>query len=1135
MMPLDQASRELAITRVDRSITLTAGAGSGKTTVLTRRVLAVLAAGVDPARVVAVTFTEKAAGELQARVRDALDEAVRDPRRSADTRAYLARASSRLAELQVGTLHAFCRRLLLLEALAGGMAPGVEMTDDALLHPVGAAAYRAWRAGFERREPVLAGWLFHLVAPGTLRAAAGHVVRLRDLAPVTDPRPCTPDILREDLARAAQGVVRAASVCRDPNDVLLKANADLLSTLRRLSNPEAITDDDLTSALAGSFDGSKKGGAKGGWGPDGAAAFKAQIDNLRAWTVDAGRRLHGVVVRDLRQWLLPALEGAKNDGGVADHDDLLHRARDLLANHAEARARLARRFDALLVDEVQDTDPLQSEVASYLARDPSAEGPWHEHPPRPGHLFAVGDPRQSIYRFRRADVEQWRRLSEVIGRDGETLTLTQNFRSVPGLVSWFNHTFASMDGYVPQHTDRPAGAAEAVVALRIPASPPGAPKSASIEAEFAGLAAFLRGRLDTGEIQASDVMILIPAWTHAPAVQAALARQGVTAVIEGGRSLYGRPEIQALIQALVAIDEPADTESVVDTALSLFGLTLQDLTDHRVRGGSLRYTVPDPPAGPVAAMFGVLRTLHAKRGWEPWSRLLDDLLEVTGVQAAWALFADGAARVANVDRLRARLRELDASARAPSETTEALRQLSEDDNEREQPRIDAGVAAARITTVFSAKGLEAPVVLLAAMRRDLRAGSVAIDRARGTYHLTLSPLEPPGWADALAQERQEAHAEQARWMYVAATRARDQLVVPVHTEPVRSDLVLPFLGTGLSGVLEALPGDLAGSAEAPVRVIQAAPWTAVTRVPTLGERGEEVAQALAVPASADDTGAWQLAAKAAIDAARRSSIRWRSPTDLAGSAEVVWTAGSGTVGKAGGGLLHDVLHHLDLRSPDLARQAHAWVADLASDHGVRPVQRDAVHRALDRIFADPVWNEVVAAPEVWREVPFGFVDEEGRHILGVIDACWPLNPERTRWRVVDWKGDLPPVGTALRRAYERQLGIYARALLATVSPCLDVERTLVGPHPEIVEESPEESVLAATHPALRPGLVHLLGEGYPLPLAQTEVQPGRSAALVWNHTRVAVAFPDDWEPGPPDLTWVVPTDGWEALVAAHLG
>ena len=1101
MTPIDQATRDQAQEALDQTLVLSAGAGSGKTSVLVRRVLNVLLAGVPARRIAVVTFTEKAAGELQERVRDGLDEAMPE-------------ALASLPELTLTTLHGFCLELLSSEALESGWAPDTEVIPAGLRAPSAAAEIARWREGFAERHPgpalLLRG---ELPGPKQLVDGINRLLETRDATPVTTAQPLEMCAERAEVRKLLDTLDALFATCLDPDDGGVVKNRGLRDSLAR-----ALAHDDDALTVAAALSSSKKGylnaGKAGNWPDNGKAKLKAAINAFRAWRQVLRTLLHGLVVRDLREHLLPAIDDALRRSGQASYADLLFRAAELLRDNDTVRQRLADRYQAILVDEVQDTDPIQAEVAALLARSPTAEGHWEGHPPRPGHLFAVGDAKQSIYRFRRADVTIWGRLRGLAPEEGR-LELQQNFRSVPGLVAWANHTFAELPDYTPQVAWRGPAALEPVVQVLA-----GEPGDALVKVLHRLEGAEVVDR-DTGELRPfeyADAMVLLPSWGKSELLAQALAQVGIPAVVEGGRQFFDRAEVRLGLDVLRCIDEPGDTQACANVLRGVFGLSFEDLARHASEGGSLRYTIPEAPTGPVAEALEVLRGLHMLRGRRSLVRLFDELLEQTRADACWSLLPDGPARLANLDKLRVLIRQVEELGATPVQVIAELERLKREAQDEDLSRLDSDLDAVRITSVFKAKGREAPVVILACSKRTLSAEQHAV--AGGEAWVKLSKLTPPDWDAVSSADKAAFGEERARWMYVAATRARDQLVV-LHDE---GSNLLVHLARGLpvGGHGETVE---VGGAEVMVLDAEHLERPAPSRAPFPGLDVRALLDHPPKPPKApkDDSLA------ASIEACRR----WTSVGQVARQGKTIYGVPGG-VGALGGTVVHEVLERLDLHAS--REEQKAAIGPLLEAH--------AEHNGLDEALVEPCREILLrildreeldlarSAPFHWKEAPFTTPTEEHGYLAGVIDLAFPVDDSLAEWVVFDWKSTIPPEEHSARAVYERQLALYAEALIATVAPCAKVRTFLVGPHPELgVEGVPDMDLLFEE---LVPVVEALMDAGVPAPTIGHEVE-GVPLELAWPEARVGVVVDvDDSFEGWAIVNADSSTPGWELVLLARL-
>ncbi|MCZ7681361.1 MAG: UvrD-helicase domain-containing protein [Sandaracinaceae bacterium] len=1095
-LPVDHEARDRARTAVGESIALSAGAGSGKTSVLSARLVNVLASGVDPRRVAAITFTEKAAGELQRRVRDELERrlaAAEDPALRAQV--------DRFHELTLSTIHSFCLRILSLEPLASRWAPGTEVAEGDT-RGLGRGSI-LWRRALAERDPLLLGLFDLRLARRSLVEGVYALLGNRDLEPVTSDAPLDWARAHEELVGVHGAVEEAAAACRAPKtDKLLANNAELRARLAHWASAPA--GEATLVALVAPAKASRAGGKAADW-PGGRDAFLAAVGGFEAWRAAWFTRAHGELVRSLRAHVVPSIEQARFERAVASFDDLLFRTAALLRVR-DVRARLAERFDALLIDEVQDTDPIQAEVAALLARDPGIDGDWLEHPSRPGRLFAVGDPKQSIYRFRRADVTVWRDLSELISRRGHAGELTQNFRSVPGVVDWVGHVFADMPGFSPQVAWRGPATLDPVVVIT-------SDQEAQIDHALRhlfdlrerGAKVVDQGSGELRPMRWDDVTILVPRWACAPAIATALGRAGVDSVVEGGGTFFEGEEVALALSALRAMDEPADTEAALHVLRGMFGFTLEELAGHVAAGGSFRYTVPEQPAGAVRDALEVLRDLRSSRVGS-WVPPLDRLLDHTRCAAVWSMLADGHARLANLDKLRALIRQLEAQARSPSQVVSMLMEKTKD-GEEELSRADPESDAVRITTIFKAKGLEAPVVVVLDAARSKPTPTVVAHRRERRVSIKIgADFEPPGWEATREEEILALNEERRRWMYVACTRARDQLVLVQHEKANLLEHVRA--GWDPSELTHEARQELARGVHVRIRAGAELPQV-VYGSETFAGRDAAVDALLAAPPLCGDpeAEAWEREAAAAVRRAARACLRGKSVGELVSKRRAP-AAGTG-LGALAGTVIHRAMQHLDLsREPgELEPEVPSLVSALARELGLDEETAERCVAVVVRLLSHPVLEEVRRAPEHWKETPFAF-HERGRVVSGVIDLCFPVDESRRSWVVVDWKSDLPIEGHPLRAAYEKQLAFYARALLATVAPCELVRTILVGPHTELPARSDRDQVLAEVQPELRPGLERLLAAGAPVPQVGLDVgEPVvASVELAWEDEKVALGL-----------------------------
>jgi ATP-dependent helicase/nuclease subunit A len=886
----DQDVRERIRSALDETLLVEAAAGTGKTSELVRRLVAVLAEGRGTVQsVVAVTFTEKAAGELKLRLRAALEDARRAESPGSPRRSNLDAALAHLEEARVGTIHGFCNDLLHERPVEARVDPRFRVLTEPEAETLYRRAFDRWLE--EKLEDPPEG-LRRALRRRAKREDGDSVVRLRQagwtLAAWRDFRaPWRRDPFDRQEAIAAgvervHGFADLVRACGNPSDFLYQDTwlARRISDDVRVSEPLAPRDrDGLEAGLVdlardwrfnnprGGRDGSYRGAVSR------AEVLEAHA-RLRPELAEFARRADADLAALLQQELFETVdryEALKIRSGCLDFLDLLLRARNLVRDRHEVRAELQRRFTHILVDEFQDTDPLQAEILLLLAAADPACVDWRNVAPAPGKLFLVGDPKQSIYRFRRADVGVYQevkaRLSE---RGAAVVQLTSSFRALPSLQRLVNAAFAPpmaedratlQAGYVPLTPYRPERAGQpSIVALPVPRPYGrwGLTKTAVQGSLPDAVGALVRWLLEEsgwtvterdrpGEevpVAPRHVCLLFRRFTQwgedvtRPYVEALEAR-GIPHMLVGGKSFHVREEVESLRTALTAIEWPDDELAVYGTLRGpLFAVGDEALLEYRQqvgrlhpfrvtqRSGSEERVQPGEPSrvgaggdeqeggsdgrpgeaiprsetgaselpgqlASVADALGVLRELHRRRNTRPVEDTIAALLGATRAHAAFMLRPSGEQALANVLRVAEVARAWEAAGGISFRGfVKQLRQEAEGDAP-EAPIVEEGSEGVRMMTVHKAKGLEFPVVILADITANMASTNPGrhVDAERGLCAVRLEGWSPWDLLDREAEEIARDQAEGVRVAYVAATRARDLLVVPaVGDEPSASGL-----------------------------------------------------------------------------------------------------------------------------------------------------------------------------------------------------------------------------------------------------------------------------------------------------------------------------------------------------------
>lgn len=839
--PLDQAARDLiSSTGLGRTMFVEAGAGTGKTTQLVDRIVnTVLERGVPLADIAAITFTEAAATELQSRIRVAFEQRIADPDTDSAVRTQCQAAVDDADAAAISTVHGFASRILGEFSVAAGLPPRVSVLDEVSSQ---LAHERRWARFVDRiHEHPDHGELLYRAAlmeipldpqypgQGSFKDVAAHFGqnwdRLDDLVDST-PQPIGP-IEFEAFDTAVAELGRVASTCTDPADKLVRILEDThLPAMRSLvviSDQHAklrLLSKKSRAATKQQIWGRGSGGKKGAWGCD-VAEIKDLITAVNdAANVAIGAATEAVVdglMRLTADEVVKAARARRDDGGLEFHD-LLVLARRVLRQNAEVRRALHDRYQHVLLDEFQDTDPIQIEVASLIAASPADTQPadWQRHSVAPGRLFFVGDPKQSIYRFRRADIKLYLAARDAFGDAAGHQTLSTNFRTVSPIIEWLNALFQTVmpvevpdaqPAYAPlepwrtgrddtDHRPMVFGGAH---------PDPKVKAGALRDAEAADVAAVIADVLAAPErwpvhddrskawrpARLSDVTVLIPTRTSLPFLREALDTSAIPYRLATGTLVYDTQEVRDAIAVLRAIDDPNDSLSLVAALRSpLYGCSDVDLfTYHQVRR---TWDLPAAPPGGLAADHPVVVALaHLRSLWEQrWWLSPATLLERVVRERRAFIVAYGDPRPIEVWR---RLRFLLDQARAFEESNGGgLRDFldwaslqSADGARVHEPMLpETDEDAVQIMTVHGSKGLEFPITILAGMTTQAGGATRGVSVLWGDTGRPEVKLRA-GVATAQHQPRADIEAEmddfeKARLLYVAATRARDHLVVSGH-------------------------------------------------------------------------------------------------------------------------------------------------------------------------------------------------------------------------------------------------------------------------------------------------------------------------------------------------------------------
>jgi len=1137
---VDQAERERIRTSLEETLVVEAAAGTGKTSELVARLVNVLAEGRGTVQsIAALTFTEKAAGELKLRLRAGLESERQRAVPGSARHRRIEDAIAHLEEARVSTIHGFCNDLLHERPVEARVDPDFAVLAEPEAEALYRRAFDGWLAEKLEAPPdglrrALRRRSFDGDPVDRLRRAGWQLAGWRDFRAPWQRRPFDRAGAVETLIARVHALYEQLRTSSATTDTLY---ADLWP-LRRLSEDvrtrESVAPRDLDWLEAAvsdllrerSFKSPRRGNERNYRSVPRAAILAAHADLLAAledFACDADADLAALVQQTLME-TVDRYEELKTRAAALDFVDLLLRARDLVRDQRRVRADLQRRLSHIFVDEFQDTDPLQAEIVLLLAAADPAVDRWQDVTPAPGKLFLVGDPKQSIYRFRRADVGIYQAVKELLAARGAAcLYLTTSFRATPAIQRLVNAAFAPVMSedrdalqarYVPLAPYRESREGQpGVVALPVP-NPYGRyggfAKAAIDESLPEAVGAFVQWLLkesgwtvtereragDAVPISARHVCLLFRRFTSwgrdvTRAYVEALEARGIAHLLVGGRSFHLREEVESLRTALAAIEWPDDELSVYATLKGpLFAIGDEELIDYRQRFRRLHpYRPPKEEVAtslqPLVDALALLRSLHGLRNYRPVEETINRLLTATRAHAAFVLRPRGEQALANVLRVAELARTYEAAGSISFRGfVERLRNEAEGEAP-EAPIVEEASEGVRVMTVHRAKGLEFPVVILA----DITAGIAGnpgryVDAERGLCALRLGGWPPWDLLDHADEEQARDRAEGVRVAYVAATRARDLLVVPavgddpsaagwqgasdgwvspVHAAiyppaerrrassaapgcpPLGDDSVLERPDRNTPGRDNVRPGLHTFGADGDrYDVVWWDPRGLALDVQRVyGLRREDLIQdpgRQTVEADRQRYDEWLAARQAAQERGARPSLAVRTVTDWArttpaGEDEtaprahdvdlvVAASGGARPMGPRFGTLVHAALATVALDAT--ASQIADGVSLQARILGAPPEEMRAATALVGAALAHPLMARARAAWRAGRcrrETPIAGREPDGSLIEGVLDLAFE---DADGWTVIDFKTDTEIAGAL--GTYRRQVALYASVI-----------------------------------------------------------------------------------------------------------
>lgn len=1024
----DSDSRRAIVEDLDTCLLVEAGAGSGKTHSLVERMVALVKENkCDVDRIAAVTFTRKAAAELKGRFQLALEKSL-TRETSPDKKERLSRALNNLDRCFLGTIHSFCAALLRERPVEAGLEPDfveIEELEDTLLRERGWDEYLT---------------LVQVEDPQALEDLLKIDVKAQDLKEFYRVLSDYPEVEVDsndspapDLksARVELNKLLELAVKLLPGSVPIKGWDNLQSLLRRALRWRRVfgLDDDI--ALLRLLVILDKQGAvtQNRWlssddaktARDAFNQFRDEhiIPVLKAWR----EHRHKCLV----DFVLPAVElyrKRRTERSKLNFQDLLMSVAALLKSNPEVRGYFHERYTHLLVDEFQDTDPIQAEIMFYLTGQDVREQDWRKLIPRPGALFVVGDPKQSIYRFRRADIDTYNEVKKLIARSGgRVLHLTSNFRSVKAIGDWINPVFKNLlpeeaTSFQAAFTDLDTVRANAegrtggLRTINIPKVHRNSQREIAL-IDAGRIARWIRWAVGgeitldrtAEEIEAglterprpADFLILLRYKSNMDLYARALEEQGIPFQIAGGGGFSDSVEIAELLKVMKAILEPDNPVWLVSVLRGgLFGLSDNQLWLFKQAGGHFNFyaRVPDSLEQKEREIFewayGRLKTCRKWVQELPASAALENIMQELGIIPCALTGELGRSRSGHLlqclEFLAAAEREGVTSFASLVESLELLIETGVEEEINIAPWENDAV---RLMNLHKAKGLEAPVVFLANPGKDVTwEPSIHINRTGGKprcYYVIKKKQgyteeilgQPLNWDELAAVEKQYLEAEETRLLYVAATRAKNLLVISVYPDkPEISPWKL------FEEHMEGVPA---------LEEVKVSPAPAIVGGDTITKQDLIKARdGFLGPESSINVPSYSVASVTALSKEGIEGPERKSTGR----------------GQSWGRVIHRVLESVVKKVP---ANLDLFVENVIAEEDRAPEEKEQVLSLINKIMQSTIWKRMLQSKKRFVEVPFSVKVEEGKQgfkgdtvISGVIDLVFL---EDGGWVIVDYKTD----------------------------------------------------------------------------------------------------------------------------------
>ncbi len=1038
---IDQRQRDLINDDLQRNFLVEAGAGSGKTrSLVTRMTNLILSGSFRIHQIVAITFTRKAADELKERFQASLEKAASetsDPLLSE----RVEHALEQFDQCFLGTVHAFCSKLLRERPVEAGLDFDFTELDDQEDEQLLDQAWERYLVNSRVKEPEkLAEFQGLGIDITELRSAMKTVKEYEDVHWFTSSveKPNVDPIFNElfsfvEYAKFSLPKVKPQKGYDQLQDKLMKA-------IRHLQYFD-MNQNRTKIALIKLFD-SKPKVTQNRWeskeeAKDVLEKALAFHENAKAFIQSWQEYCHSKIVPFLRP-ALAEYKQIKAERSLLNFQDMLLLTAQLLREQPETRHYFQEKYRCLLVDEFQDTDPVQAEMMLLLTGEQLHENDWTKQAPKPGSLFVVGDPKQSIYRFRRADIDIYQKVKKIISETGgETLDLVMNFRTTSRITERINPVFEQA---FPPEEDTYQAAYRPLTAHKLAEKDeelkgvyqltvPDGKKDEVVETEAHQIASYIRHCVDEGKAKPSDFMILTRYNEGVSHYTKVLQNYHIPVMTSGDYTLKGEQWMLSLAHLLMYIANPSS--SFYFSAVlrgPFFGVSDDALFRYKNDGGEFQAFSKIPETLNENDRKMILPAFQKIREYLRWAKVLlpstviESIAEDLGFHASHVMEETNRREAVHYYQMVSKIRDFENKGLTMfGDCARHFYQLVTDAY-HEEVLLPEDHQAVRVMNVHKSKGLEAPIVFLAHPKKWTDAGKhvdkhiqrseeeslgyFTFSKPAGLFHKEVL-AQPVGWEDKKAEETTYLKAEEDRLLYVAATRAEEMLIISaVDSGKNKTNPWSPLL-EGVESLGEVFVPE------------------SVRQVNT---------QSQSSPISFHEYELFEKERDEWIESRSMETYRLITPSNKEEETDVITLERVSGGGKEWGTFIHVLFEEL-IKSPQTINEK---IPFLMLQNNISEDRQEEARLVLNSFIQTKTYQRIVNSDQVLTEVPFTFKAEKGApfhpgnfegyvYVNGIIDL---VLKEGEEWVIIDFKTDHLKNDEEiqkLREYYEKQLDVYVKS------------------------------------------------------------------------------------------------------------